>query len=247
MIVARVRIGGERTVATGTPGASGSRPARARRPSMTPASFRKRCSRVAATVAGTAGPGAPVPPRQRAEPAAHVAVGPPPGARAAAARVEQRLVADHAALDLGDAGRGDVGRQRAEGPVVERRVAAADEVQVARQHAVLADDRARRGTDGRLQRALRPEAQERGGGRRQLLVGRRDARDVRPAREERGAALEVDDVGARGAAEPRGLLREALLQRLGVERARRRGREDDGGGGEHAGGAEAERHGGHGP
>ena len=109
--------------------------------------------------------------------------------------------------------------QRLKAGVAERRVAAADEVEVAAQDAVGVDLGAGRRLQGGLQRARGAEAQQRGRGREELLVGRGRQREVVAVAEQDVPGGEVDDVGAGGRAEAVVERRQRRAQACTVDRA----------------------------
>ena len=119
-------------------------------------------------------------PGEAAEPAAEVRVGLVVGARASALGVEHRLVADHRAGEARDLRRlAQLGDEAPQDDVVEARVAAADEVEVTAQDALLVDAGIGRDRTVVLSVAFGPKAMQRRGGREQLLVGGRDEPGVR--------------------------------------------------------------------
>jgi len=154
-----------------------------------------------------------------AELPAEVEVGLEGGVDRAAPRVEQRLVADHSARDPGQARlahelvceAGQVG-------VGQARVARADDVEVPRGDRLGVGERDGVTGDDGLAPRVGAEGQQRGGGDEELLVRRRDEREIRPAGEQHGVRVKVDDVRAGGGAELRGLPRELRAHRGTVER-----------------------------
>ena len=150
---------------------------------------------------------------ERAEHAAHVGVVGPAGARAAAQRVEVRLVAEDRPADPPHAGvahlapRGALIAAR-----VERRVAAADEVEVAAQPALRADLAVAH--HGRREPRLRPEAPQRGRRREELLDRGGDPRGARVALVERAAGGQVERQRA-GAGRARARRRRGRATRAG--------------------------------
>ena len=163
--------------------------------------------------------------QQRAEPPADVAVGPVAGPRAAAAPVEARLVAEDPALDVAHAGGAHVVDERPQRRVAQRRVPAADHVQVAGQRAVL--EHRRRGGDAGLQLGVGPEAQQRGRRHEELLDRGRDALLVRADGDELAPRAHLAGVRAAERRRPSGPPRRGAV-RAPRRRARPPGRPEPG-------------------